>query len=157
MLLLIFAFYGNAGRIWEGTCSCAAGITNVNLLPSHASLVSSSSQPPLAHPHQLTVGHCRSLPEPELNDRCWLFTWKAYLIRVCLIQELKGLKRCALFWVWHWTQTAEKPTEEVVGSLGKVALHALSYVENLAAGRKPREQGYLSFGFLFLVTKGNFL
>lgn len=106
--------------------------------------------------HQLTFGHCCSLPESEPNDRCWLFTQKAYLIRVCLIQELKGLKRCALFWVWHWTHTAEKTTE-VVGSLGKVTARALSYMENLTAGdRKQTPRMIPEFWFSFSGEQGPF-
>ena len=134
-----FPFYRHTKRIWEVQCSCP-GIMKIKLPTSQKSLV----YPPPSRWLYLTLNSSPSwqgcaLSEPELNDRYWLFMWKTHVTRVCLIQKLKGLKRCALFWVWHWTKIAEKTTEEVGG---KVALGescpAPIKLENLIGSRARR-------------------
>ena len=83
--------------------------------------------------------------EPEPNDRYRLFMWKAHLTRVCLIQKLKGLKRCVLFRVWHLNQNCWKDNKGSSRQFGESCPASIK-LENLIGSRERRiSQFWLSF------------
>lgn len=86
-----------------------------------------------------------ALSEPEPNDRYRLFMWKAHLTRVCLIQKLKGLKRCVRFGVWHGTKIAGKDNKGSGRQFGESCPASIKLENLIGSWARRISQFWLSF------------